>query len=272
MQQSPVILGQGQGSLTEAPRISLFERIISQCDKNGRRIRSPLCNSVMLEVQYRMHPVISQLSNEVANRLVRDCISPALTESAFYHQTNPSYVSEYPCTDNFEKYRRPVVWIDPYALPVTAFEQDLENINVVNYGSSREIACIKKLIGILLQRKDAGIKDIVIITPYNEQRSLLQENMPEVVRRNAVLSEAMGTISVSTVSAIQGDDRNCIIVSACRNRLHKGSSLGIVGDPRALYVAITRAKAVLYIVGDADYLSSNSKDWNLVVQFCLEDK
>lgn len=271
MQQGPVIVGQGQGSLMEAPRVSLFERIVTDCD--GRKERAPLCNSVLLDVQYRMHPTISALSNKIAKRSVSDCIARSMKDAPFYCKKNPGYVVEFPVSANFDKYRRPVAWIDPYnAKTSDELEQEMSNIRVVKYGSSREIVCIKKLIGLLLERKDAGVQDIVVITPYNEQRVLLQDNLVEVVANHAVESERSQTVAVSTVSAIQGDDRNCIIMSACKNRSQGGTSIGIVGDPKALYVSITGAKVALYIVGDADYLSAQSKHWNSVLQFCREQR
>lgn len=44
-------------------------------------------------------------------------------------------------------------------------QEEISKIKVTNYGSAEEIVCINKLICVLKQRKDAGVRDIVSITP-----------------------------------------------------------------------------------------------------------
>ncbi|KAG8896554.1 hypothetical protein FRB99_008838 [Tulasnella sp. 403] len=92
-------------------------------------------------------------------------------------------------------------------------------------------------------------KDIGIISPYHAQcqkiRTLLRVQHPG--------------IKVGSVEEFQGQERRIIIVSTVRSSMEYiefdvRHTLGFVSNPRRFNVAVTRAKALLIVVGDPDVL------------------
>lgn len=68
------------------------------------------------------------------------------------------------------------------------------------------------------------------------------------------------TLKVGSVEVFQGQERQAIIISTVRSNVNFLSSdirrsLGFVADPRRFNVAITRAQALLVVVGDPTVLS-----------------
>ncbi|KAF8804655.1 RNA helicase [Phlegmacium glaucopus] len=93
-------------------------------------------------------------------------------------------------------------------------------------------------------------KDIGIIAPYHAQCLKL---------RNSLRSVADG-IKVGSVEEFQGQERRVIIISTVRSskafvEYDLRHTLGFVANPRRFNVAITRAQALLIIVGDPQVLS-----------------
>ncbi|EIW51636.1 P-loop containing nucleoside triphosphate hydrolase protein [Trametes versicolor FP-101664 SS1] len=94
-------------------------------------------------------------------------------------------------------------------------------------------------------------EDIGIITPYYAQ-----------VRRIRLLlsNECIEGAKVGSVEEFQGQERKVIIVSTVRSTRDLLSydakfTLGFVSNPRRFNVAITRAQALLVVIGDASVLS-----------------
>ncbi|KAF8632178.1 hypothetical protein AX17_004918 [Amanita inopinata Kibby_2008] len=92
--------------------------------------------------------------------------------------------------------------------------------------------------------------DIGIIAPYNAQ----------CLKIRAALRGVADQIKVGSVEEFQGQERNVIIISTVRSskefvEYDLRHTLGFVASPRRFNVAITRAKALLIIVGDAHVLS-----------------
>ena len=71
-----------------------------------------------------------------------------------------------------------------------------------------------------------------------------------------------GHVDVITVDSMQGREADVIVLSCVRT----GSNIGFLNDRKRLNVAISRAKEVLYIVGDYDTLVSyGSTQWKLAL-------
>ncbi len=85
-------------------------------------------------------------------------------------------------------------------------------------------------------------RDIGVITPYDDQVSLLKEELSEEIK-------------VSTVDAFQGKEKEVIIISFVSS--NKSGELGFLVDLRRLNVSITREKCKLILIGDFDTLSKN---------------
>ena len=95
-------------------------------------------------------------------------------------------------------------------------------------------------------------KSIGIITPFKEQKNKL-DNMVKS------LGKLADNITVGTVHTFQGDEKDIIILSLVLTKGCKdGSVKWINKEKNIINVAITRAKELLYVVGDLSYLSTKT--------------
>lgn len=107
--------------------------------------------------------------------------------------------------------------------------------------------------------------DIGIITPY--QKQVLQI-------RDLLLELDLKLPKISSVEGFQGQERKVIILSTVRscNTLVEEDikhALGFVASPRRLNVAITRARALLIILGNPHLLAMDPY-WRSVLIYCIE--
>ncbi|KAK7047869.1 hypothetical protein VNI00_006197 [Paramarasmius palmivorus] len=114
-----------------------------------------------------------------------------------------------------------------------------------------EATIVKNMVKDLLEDRTKRIAaaDIGVIAPYRAQvgkiRTLLKEIAPEV--------------KVGSVEEFQGQERTVIIVSSVRSsqdyiNFDLKRTLGFMANPERFNVAVTRAKALLMIVGDPSVL------------------
>ncbi|KAG1732660.1 RNA helicase [Suillus paluster] len=105
-----------------------------------------------------------------------------------------------------------------------------------------------------LLRDDRKIKvahnEIGVITPYHSQ----------CVRIRKVLKGAANEVKVGSVEEFQGQERRVIIISTVRSsreflEFDLKRTLGFVANPRRFNVAVTRAQALLIVIGDPNVLS-----------------
>ncbi|EIN09607.1 P-loop containing nucleoside triphosphate hydrolase protein [Punctularia strigosozonata HHB-11173 SS5] len=94
-------------------------------------------------------------------------------------------------------------------------------------------------------------REIGIITPYHAQSLKI---------RAALKAAQLTDIKVGSTELFQGQERRVIIVSTVRSSQEKLTydlrhTLGFVSNPRRFNVAVTRAKALLIIVGNPNVLS-----------------
>lgn len=87
-----------------------------------------------------------------------------------------------------------------------------------------------------------------IISPYKAQVHLLRQ----LIKRDSYLRPLRRNMTINTVDAFQGQERDVILVSLVRANV--SGQIGFLGDLRRMNVAITRARHKLIIVGDANTL------------------
>ncbi len=123
--------------------------------------------------------------------------------------------------------------------------------------SPEEVAAIADLVTRLLQggrvvpkpgdaERDLVTSDIIVVAPYNAQRRLLAEALPEGVR-------------IGTVDKFQGREAPVAIVSmtaSSREELPRG--LEFLLDPHRLNVAISRARALSIVVASPALLATSA--------------
>ena len=123
------------------------------------------------------------------------------------------------------------------------------------------ITYMKKCYSIGLNADHCGI-----ITPYKKQVQKLRQLLMEL---------DIPVPKIGTVEDFQGQERHVIILSAVRSSLtHIGNdikhSLGFVASPRRLNVALTRARAILIIVGNPHLLSTDPY-WRSALMYCVKN-
>lgn len=87
--------------------------------------------------------------------------------------------------------------------------------------------------------------DIGIISPYRAQVQLLRS----LLRRDEYLRPLRRQVTVNTVDAFQGQERDVVLVSLVR--ANDTGRIGFLADLRRMNVAMTRARMKLILVGDS---------------------
>jgi ATP-dependent RNA/DNA helicase IGHMBP2 len=92
---------------------------------------------------------------------------------------------------------------------------------------------------------------LAIITPYSAQVELLTK-----LAESSTLLEPLGKlISINTVDAFQGQERDAIVISFVRS--NDKQEVGFLADIRRTNVAMTRARKKLIMIGDSATLTSH---------------
>ncbi|KAL6432341.1 hypothetical protein ACFW04_006753 [Cataglyphis niger] len=119
----------------------------------------------------------------------------------------------------------------------------------------------------LLKLYKYGLKsdDIGIITPY--QKQVLQI-------RDLLLESELKLPKISSVEGFQGQERKVIILStvrSCNNLVDEDikHALGFIASPKRLNVAITRARALLIILGNPKLLALDPY-WRSILTYCID--
>lgn len=122
-----------------------------------------------------------------------------------------------------------------------------------------DIHIVKKYVYSLLHEgingKKVTARDIGIISPYAAQREKLKETFK------------MG-VEIGTVEYFQGREKLVVIVSTVRS---KTPTIGFLKNEKRLNVALTRAKALLIVIGNPETLGKNVF-WRKFIQMCCTNK
>ena len=200
---------------------SLFERLVILG-----------CAPIRLNVQYRMHPCLSEFPS---NMFYEGSLQNGVT---MQQRVRPDVDFPWPARDS------PML-----------FWSNLGNEEISASGTSylnrTEAANVEKIVTRFFK---AGVRpsDIGIITPYEGQRSYVVQSMQ---LNGTFKKENYKEIEVASVDAFQGREKDYIVLSCVRSNDHQG--IGFLSDPRRLNVALTRAKYGVVIVGNPKVLSKH---------------
>ncbi|KAF7311201.1 Regulator of nonsense transcripts 1 [Mycena kentingensis (nom. inval.)] len=218
-QLGPVIMNKkaARAGLTQ----SLFERLVVL---GNRPIR--------LQVQYRMHPCLSEFPSNM-----------------FYEGTLQNGVTAP------ERLRKNVDF--PWPVPDTPmfFYQNLGQEEISSSGTSflnrTEASNVEKIVTKFFK---SGVVpgQIGVVTPYEGQRSYIVNYMQF---NGSLKKDLYKEIEVASVDAFQGREKDYIILSCVRSNEHQG--IGFLNDPRRLNVALSRAKYGVVILGNPKVLSKH---------------
>ncbi|NXP23788.1 SDE3 helicase, partial [Scytalopus superciliaris] len=114
-------------------------------------------------------------------------------------------------------------------------------------------------------------KEIGIISPYRKQVEKIRKaitSLDPVLQRLSDISQ----LKVGSVEQFQGQERRVILISTVRScstylQFDETFRLGFLKNPKRLNVALTRAKALLIVVGNPTVLSKD-EHWNRFLRYC----
>ncbi len=150
----------------------------------------------------------------------------------------------------------PMLWIDvPHMTDYMDATEDPEKIGLrVNfYELSLLLAYLKCL-------KPGKKIDIVILTPYNDQKDLFQDS-EELKSLCDKLSRKPFQEIIRTTDEYQGHEADMTILSLVRNNtLNAASSWGFIIEPERLNVMFSRTKSRQVIIGSSQHIIRNSHE------------
>lgn len=192
---------------------------------------------------------------------------------------------------NLAMFKSSVVWID------TGKREDRED---EQFGTGKRNFCNAKLIENTLEilfneiSKANLAHSIGVISPYRAQVSLLQGRLKEIKNKFKEYykektkedKDLRNGFDIGTVDSFQGSDRDIIIYDCVRssktrnvknNYERQGSKIDFIADEKRLNVSLSRAKKLLIIVGDMDFLyrasvSEGINPFQNIIEFINENK
>jgi len=189
--------------------------------------------SAMLQVQYRMHQDIMKYSSSYFYK--DELVAHDSVRTALLRPNQP-----------------PVEFIDTAGCGFSE-GQDKETLSRFN---EEEAQLLIRQIETLVEEITPGewvAENLTmgIITPYRAQVDYLRT----LSEASVVLEPLKALITINTVDAFQGQERDVIAISFVRS--NEKSEVGFLGDIRRTNVAMTRAKKKLIMIGDSATLGSN---------------
>lgn len=139
--------------------------------------------------------------------------------------------------------------------------------NSPSYFNRLEIQIVTNYVEKLMTTRLSGLKvtekDIGIIAPYRKQVQKI---------RQFLNNKRYPNIDVASVEEFQGQEKLIIIISTVRSRFEYVASdyqfgLGFLRSEKRFNVAVTRAKALLIIIGNPDVLQCDPR-WRTLMEYC----
>jgi hypothetical protein len=192
----------------------------------------PEDNKHRLSIQYRMHPVIGTLISHV-----------------FYEDEIQNGVEENERDLNIKDYENTAIeWIDTSIYSnKERYEHTVENGGKKSFENYLEVKLIKRKL-IELDEKMTETTKVAIITGYSPQKYKLKVMVKQLTLNNL-------DVEIDTVDAFQGSQKDIIIYSTVRSSANRGG-IGFLKSEARINVAFSRARCLLIIVGDMNFLNN----------------
>ncbi|XP_061759269.1 putative helicase mov-10-B.1 isoform X2 [Nerophis ophidion] len=248
---SPLGLKFGMGtSLLERMmnHVSLYEKNNGVFDKNF--VTKLLCN-------YRSHPAILKIPNEL------------FYDGELLVRANEMIRNSFCNWEHLKKKDFPVIFHD-----VTGVDE--REANSPSFFNRAEVDVLMFYVKELLQASGKkGLpkispKDIGIIAPYRKQVQKIRQALYKIGKEFKF--KELDELKIGSVEEFQGQERKVILVSTVRsNRQYtdfdKKFSLGFVTNEKRFNVAVTRAQALLILVGNPWVLCTD-RVWRCFIKYC----
>jgi len=189
--------------------------------------------ATMLQVQYRMHEAIMKFSSKYFYK--DELVAHASVKTELLRPNQP-----------------PIDFIDTAGCGYVE-QQDPETLSRFNVEEANLlIHQVEKLV------EEVGMEEWLeqkismgIITPYRAQ----VDHLLKLAESSHLLEPLHKLITINTVDAFQGQERDVIAISFVRS--NEKSEVGFLGDIRRTNVAMTRARKKLIMIGDSATLGSH---------------
>ncbi|WP_286757113.1 IGHMBP2 family helicase [Roseivirga sp. UBA838] len=181
--------------------------------------------TVMLQTQYRMHPNIMRFSSDYFYE------GKLKTANEVLERT---YAME---LEHF-------VFIDTAG---AGFTEKVKKQTLSTYNEEEAALLVKHLGDNILPDTSIGI-----IAPYKAQVEVLHD----LIKDNPAFDEVRENITINSVDAFQGQERDIIYISLTRS--NDKSEIGFLKEYRRMNVAMTRARNQLVIIGDSGTLGKDN--------------
>ncbi|XP_054464459.1 putative helicase mov-10-B.2 [Anoplopoma fimbria] len=241
--------------------VSLLERLMTdfplyQKDEgvfNNRFVTKLLRN-------YRSHPAILKVPNEL------------FYDNELQYCANEILRSSYCGWEHLKNKAFPVIFRGVNGI-------DLREKSSPSFFNVAEVEVLMDYVKKLLQtggRKGLATispSDIGIIAPYRKQVQKIRKAL-EKVGKDCHFKDLNG-LKVGSVEEFQGQERRVIMVSTVRSspnyvEIDKRFNLGFVKNEKRFNVAVTRAKALLIVVGNPTVLNTDPT-WARFIQYCQDE-
>ncbi|XP_056319481.1 putative helicase mov-10-B.1 [Danio aesculapii] len=241
--------------------LSLLERLMTQNELyqkgdtgfDNRYVTKLLQN-------YRSHPSILKVPNE----LFYDNELKARAEEVSSH--------EYCTWEHLPKRGFPVIFHGVVG------KDERESTSPSFFNTSEIDKIIDYLKKLLLTQAKKGIakispKDIGIIAPYRKQVEKIRQAIK--IHRELKSLSGIEELKVGSVEEFQGQERKVIIVSTVRSSkehmiLDDKFNIGFLKNEKRFNVAVTRAKALLIMVGNPIILRTD-EIWGRFMNYCIQE-
>jgi superfamily I DNA and/or RNA helicase len=228
--------------------------------------------SILLSVQYRMHPSICAFASAVFYDSMLSTPSLVTEQRSIPSELNSLLTLEDGSgsvrfinvqggnnEQKGEPSAREALMSQPegFALESSSISNEAEAVQLISF--------LKQL---MKQRGDYPVPfsgSIGVITPYTAQVILLKSMMASDPEFRGLMMKNPMSIEVNSVDAYQGRERDIILFSAVRSN-PKGN-VGFLSDWRRMNVALTRAKSALVVFGDLNTLV-HDPHWEAFVKYC----
>ncbi|NWV07663.1 SDE3 helicase, partial [Ptilonorhynchus violaceus] len=158
--------------------------------------------------------------------------------------------------------------------------EDQREAKSPSFFNTAEIEVLVHYLKKLLQSRGKGgcptvsPREIGIISPYRKQVEKIRKAITSLDPDLQKLTD-ISQLKVGSVEEFQGQERHVILISTVRScstylQFDQTFRLGFLTNPKRLNVAITRAKALLIVVGNPAVLSKD-QHWHRFLRYCKEE-
>jgi superfamily I DNA and/or RNA helicase len=237
--------------------------------------RKRFAGSLLLSVQYRMHPSIAAFSSSFFYDSLLQ--TPSILGS---HRPFPQVLQEImPCGDPSIGVRMINVGgrcneergeVNKFTRTVFSPDASTLSQESTSYRNEAEAVRVVSLVKDIMKRSRPddpfSPKSIGVVTPYSGQVQLIKTLIANDAEITSMAGKPSASIEVRSVDGYQGRERDVIIFSAVRS--NRRGNVGFLTDWRRLNVALTRARTALLVVGDVDTLAHGDKHWAAFNKWC----